>query len=101
MLAEAGVPLNANAYRAALLLAWAALEAALRRTALRAGLQGRIGVQPSVLLRELFAAGKITEDEYQLLEHLRSCGRLRLMDWPQPCCNKTWSGRLSKSHVEC
>ena len=71
MLEEASVSLKSGAYRAALLVAWAGLEAALRRVALRAGLQGRIGVQPSVLLRELFAVGEITPDEHRLLEQLR------------------------------
>jgi hypothetical protein len=58
-------------HRAALLIAWAGLEAALRRAALKAGVPGKIGLQPSILLRELFAAGQLTPDEHRILEELR------------------------------
>jgi hypothetical protein len=71
MLDESQRAWNCGAYRAALLIGWAGLEAALRRTALRAGGQGKIGVQPTILLRELFSAGMLTPIEHQLLEHFR------------------------------
>jgi hypothetical protein len=56
---------------AALLIAWAGLEASLRRAALQAGRQGKIGVQPSILIRELFAAGQLTPAEQRSLEEMR------------------------------
>jgi hypothetical protein len=71
MFEEANRAVNSGAQRAALLLAWAGLEAALRRAALNAGRQGKIGVQPSILIRELFAAGRLTPSEHQTLEELR------------------------------
>lgn len=71
MLAEADRALEANAPRAALMTAWAGLEAALRRAALRVGGQGRIGVTPVVLLRELFSANELAKDEYLVLENIR------------------------------
>jgi hypothetical protein len=71
MLNEADRASQTGAYRAALLIAWAGLEATLRRAALRAGRQGRIGVQPSILLGELFAAGQLTPAEHRTLEELR------------------------------
>jgi hypothetical protein len=71
MLSEAEQVSEIGAYRAALLIAWAGLEAALRRTALRTGVPGKIGMQPSLLLRELFAAGALTPEEHGMLEELR------------------------------
>lgn len=71
MLAEADLAVTHGARRAALLIAWAALEAALRRTALDAGQEGKIGVQPSILIRELFGAGKLTLAEHGAIEGLR------------------------------
>jgi hypothetical protein len=71
MLTEADHAMLAGAPRAALMAAWAGLEAALRRVAIQIGGQGRIGVQPSILLREVFAAGELTPDEHRLLEGIR------------------------------
>lgn len=71
MLDEADRALEASAPRAALMTAWAALEAALRRAVLRAGGQGRVGVAPVVLLRELFSAKELSEDDYRALETVR------------------------------
>lgn len=71
MLQEAELALRSGAQRAALLLAWAGLEAALRRTALSAGKQGKIGVQPAILIRELFASQQLTPAEHRSLEELR------------------------------
>lgn len=71
MLREADRATEAGAHRSALMIAWAGLEAALRRAVLRAGGQGRVGVQPAVLLRELFSAKELTSDEYHVLENLR------------------------------
>lgn len=47
---------------AAVVLAWAALEASLRRAAIASGLKGRIGVQPTALVRQL-AAHKLLDTE--------------------------------------
>ena len=71
MLDEADIALKHGALRAALLIAWAGLEAALRQTALRAGKQGKIGVQPAILIRELFETGKLTLEEHRSIEELR------------------------------
>jgi len=71
MLEEADRATQIGAHGAALLMAWAGLEAALRRAALRAGKQGKIGVQPSILIRELFASGQLTPAEHSTLEELR------------------------------
>jgi hypothetical protein len=56
---------------AAMLLAWAALEAALRRKALHAGYKGRVRVQPTVLIRELYALRIINSEQVQVLESAR------------------------------
>lgn len=71
MFAEADRALGADAPRAALMTAWAGLEAALRRAVVRAGGGGRVGIQPNILLRELFAAQELSQDEMLILEKLR------------------------------
>ncbi len=70
-LREAQSALSTGLASAAVLLAWAALEAALRRTALDAGYKGKVRVQPTVLIRELFALGRLTRDEVEMLESAR------------------------------
>jgi hypothetical protein len=71
MFAEADRALGADAPRGALMTAWAGLEAALRRAVLRAGGGGRVGIQPNILLRELFAAQELSQEEMLILEKLR------------------------------
>lgn len=71
MLYESERALEFNAPRSALVMAWAALEASLRRAFLRQGRHGQIGVQPTVLIRELLSAGVLSLDEVRLLERLR------------------------------
>jgi hypothetical protein len=71
MLDEAAQVAEAGSRRAALVIAWAGLEAVLRRLALQAGLQGRVGVQPIVLLRELLLAGGITPEDFEFINKLR------------------------------
>jgi hypothetical protein len=71
MLDEADRASKSGADRAALLLGWAALEAALRHRAHHLGQSGRIGIQPSVLIKELFAAGGLSHVEHHRLEQLR------------------------------
>jgi hypothetical protein len=56
---------------AAVLLAWGALEAALRRSALHAGYRGKVRAQPTVLIRELYALGRLNSDQVQALESAR------------------------------
>jgi hypothetical protein len=68
MLAEARQCSNVGVLNAAFVLAWAALEAALRRTALNAGLKGKIGTQPSALIRELYASDRLSRNEYEMVE---------------------------------
>jgi hypothetical protein len=71
MLDEAEAARKVGAERAALLLAWAGLEATLRRCAVRAGRQGKIGLQPAMLVHELLAAGRLTQKEHHKIEQLR------------------------------
>ncbi len=71
MFDEADRAVQANAKRAALLIAWAGLEATLRRAAFHAGRKGSIGTQPVVLLRELIAEGRLTAPEHGAIENLR------------------------------
>jgi len=60
-----------GANRAAMLIGWAALEATLRRLAQQEGRQGKVGVQPHILLRDLFASGRLNPEEHRTLEVLR------------------------------
>lgn len=55
----------------AVLLAWAALEAAMRRAALSAGYKGKVRVQPTVLIRELYSLGVLNSQQVQALESAR------------------------------
>ena len=71
MLIEAEFVAHVGAARAAPLIGWAALESTLRRLALREGRQGKVGVQPLILLRELFASGQLNAEEHRTLEMLR------------------------------
>jgi hypothetical protein len=71
MISEAERVLQAGAPRAALMIAWAGMEATLRRAALRAGRGGQVGVQPSVLIRELLSGGVLNPNEARILEELR------------------------------
>ncbi len=71
MISEANRVQQAGAPRAALMIAWAGMEATLRRAALRAGRGGQVGVQPSVLIRELHSAGVLQPNEVRILEELR------------------------------
>jgi hypothetical protein len=70
-LEQAGNALNHGLDSAAILLAWAVIEALLRRNALRAGYNGKLRVQPTVLIRELYALGRLTKEEVQVLESAR------------------------------
>jgi hypothetical protein len=71
MFREADFASQAGAKRAALLIAWAGLEATLRRLAYHAGRKGKIGTQPVILLRELFAEGQLTPADHRILERSR------------------------------
>jgi hypothetical protein len=71
MLDEAERAAGSGALRAGLLMAWAGLEAILRRMAASAGKIGKIGVQPSILIRELVASEQLTADERRTLEYFR------------------------------
>jgi len=71
MLREAEMVLSVGSSRAAFLLAWAGLEAAMRRYAQRSGLEGKIGSSSGTLLRELYASGRISPDQFHLLEAAR------------------------------
>ena len=71
MFDEAQIAAEAGILRAALLLAWAGLEAVLRQVAKTSNLQGKIGVQPLAIMRELQAKQKITPAEFQFIEYAR------------------------------
>jgi hypothetical protein len=57
--------------RAAFVLAWGALEAAMRRYAQRVGVNGKIGTQPLLLVRELYAQGHVSPEDFARLEETR------------------------------
>jgi hypothetical protein len=71
MLQEAISVTATGALRAGFVMAWSGLEAALRQVALRRGLQGKIGVQPVILMRELFSARVLSPDDMTFLEEAR------------------------------
>jgi hypothetical protein len=71
MIQESEHALQFDARRSALVMAWAALEASLRRAALKQGRQGQIGVQSTILIRELLSAGVLSPEEGRFLEQLR------------------------------
>jgi len=70
-LEEARNALRLGLESAAVLLGWAALEAAMRRAALSAGYKGKLRVQPTILIRELYALGILNSQEVQALESAR------------------------------
>ena len=75
MLDEAEVVIKNGSPRAGFVLAWAGLEAAMRRYAQLSGLDGRIYTQPTVLVREVYGVGGISPDDFHRLEaarHLRT-----------------------------
>jgi hypothetical protein len=71
ILDEAERVLQVATPRAAFVLAWAGLTAAMRRTAQRAGIGGAPGTQPAVVLRELYANGRLSHDDFRRLDNLR------------------------------
>jgi len=71
MIQESERALQFGSRRAALLMAWAALEASLRRTALRMGRHGHIGVQPTILIRELISAKLLSPKMARSVEEVR------------------------------
>jgi hypothetical protein len=71
MLAEAERVVQLGTPRAAFVLAWGGLEAAMRRLAQQAGLNGKIGTQPLLLVRELYSSGYLSPEDFQRLEETR------------------------------
>jgi hypothetical protein len=71
MLREAEVATRAGSLRAGFLVAWAGLEAAMRRNAQRAGVGGAAGTLPPTLIRELYSTGRILTDDFHQLEEAR------------------------------
>jgi hypothetical protein len=71
MFDEAESVIRSGAVRSSLMVAWAGLEATLRRRALLFGLQGRVGVQPMVFIRELQATGNIAPHEFNVIDRIR------------------------------
>ena len=71
MIVESRAALKVAGERSAFVMAWAAVEAALRRAALRRGLRGQIGVQPTILISELISARVLSSKEAVLLEEAR------------------------------
>jgi hypothetical protein len=70
-LEEARSALRHGFVSAAVVLAWGALEAALRRSALRAGYKGKVRVQPTILIREAHALGLLNSEQVRILESAR------------------------------
>jgi hypothetical protein len=56
---------------ASLVLAWAALEAAMRKVAVDEGRTGKVGAQAAELMRELFAARRFGQEDLRFLESTR------------------------------
>jgi hypothetical protein len=56
---------------AGLVLAWGALEASMRRLAVHEGLKGKIGTQPTLLMRELTASQRLAPNDLEFLELAR------------------------------
>jgi hypothetical protein len=71
MIGESERALQFGSGRSALVMAWAALEATLRRIAIHRGLRGRIGVQPTILIRELISADVLSPEQSRTLEGFR------------------------------
>jgi hypothetical protein len=71
MIQESERLLQLESQRSALVMAWAGLEASLRRAALWLGRRGQIGVQPTILVRELLSEGVLSVEEGRFLERLR------------------------------
>lgn len=71
MLLEAEHALGAGTLRGALLIGWAGMEAILRRLATKEGRQGKVGVPPHILLRELISSGRLHPLEHGWLEATR------------------------------
>jgi hypothetical protein len=71
MLQEAVSLAAAGAVRAGFVMAWSGLEAVLRQVAMRRGLQARIGVQPTIIMRELYSARILNPEEMAVLEEAR------------------------------
>jgi len=71
MFREAEQVLGTGAIRPAFLIAWAGLEATLRRAVLRAGKNGRIGTKASQLIQDLWTSNRITLQEREFLERVR------------------------------
>lgn len=71
MFEEADRASRAGADRAALLIAWAGLEAALRYRTLRIRPTGKVRIQPANLIRELFSAAELDSSEHKTLEEIR------------------------------
>jgi len=53
---------------AAFLVVWTALEATMRRVSRLAGLGGRRGTSPRVLIRELYSSGYMAPEDFQRIE---------------------------------
>ncbi|MDB5306811.1 MAG: hypothetical protein JWO38_1013 [Gemmataceae bacterium] len=68
ILVEAEHVMRISSTRAGLVLAWAGLEAAMRRYAHRVGINGEVGTQPLTMIRELYAKGHFSREDYARLE---------------------------------
>ena len=71
MVNEAEQVLASGTITGALVLAWGALEASMRRSGQQRGSGGKIGTQPLTLVRELYAEGDLSEADFHRLEATR------------------------------
>jgi hypothetical protein len=71
MLDEAERVVQVATPRAAFVLAWAGLTAAMRKTAQREGLNGKPGTQLVVVLHQLYANGPLSLEDFRRLDELR------------------------------
>lgn len=71
MFDEANRAMQADADRAALLIAWAGLEAALRYRVMRLSPNRKVRGQPATLIQELFSAAELDSSQHKTLEEIR------------------------------
>lgn len=71
MLAEAQDATRQGAVLAGFLLAWAGLEAAMRRVARQGGVGGAIGTPASLLVREVYSSGYLPLEDFPRVDQAR------------------------------
>ena len=71
MVAESERLVELGMVHAGVVLAWAGLEASMRRVGQRAGVGGRIGTEAPTLVREMYSSGHLSAKEFRTAEKYR------------------------------